>query len=255
MTGSEHTDGARAWHRAMIESVCDMVEPWEHGTVIRATSYPTYWNFNAVQVEGDPGLSAAELIAVADDKLADFEHRRVDFMDADAAAAVRAEFEAAGWLATRLVLMRHEGPLPPGPSLDVEQVDYDAVVALRRAWNAEDFPTIDQTSHMEDARKLSLARDARVILARIEGSDAVGFTQLEYIGRDAEITHAYVAAEQRGSGRGTALTRAAVEVAVDEVDNLWITADDEDRPKQLYERLGFRPAWTWVEFLRLPQSD
>ena len=27
---------------------------------------------------------------------------------------------------------------------------------------------------------------------------------------------------------------------------------DDDRPKRLYARLGFRPAWTKLELLRLP---
>jgi hypothetical protein len=29
-------------------------------------------------------------------------------------------------------------------------------------------------------------------------------------------------------------------------------ADDEDRPKELYARLGFRPVYTAMEFTRLP---
>jgi GNAT superfamily N-acetyltransferase len=252
MNEGELREAARGWQRAMVGTVCDVVEPWEHGTVLRATRYPTYWNFNVVEVEGDPGLSAAELIAVADEKLADFEHRRVDFENADAAEALRPDFEAAGWKAARLVWMRHQEPLPPGSSLAVEEVDYDAVVALRRAWNKEDFPEIDQSAHMADARELSMTRAARVI-ASIEDGEPVGFAQLEYIDGSAEVTHAYVAAEHRGSGRGTALTRAAIEAA-GPVDNLWITADDEDRPKQLYARLGFRPAWTSFEFLRTPPS-
>ena len=57
--------------------------------------------------------------------------------------------------------------------------------------------------------------------------------------------------EHRGDGRGTALTRAAIEAAGD-VDELWIVADDEDRPKHLYARHGFSPAWTSTEFLRAP---
>lgn len=137
---SQYEEQARRWRRAILESLCDVVEPWEHGTVFRATEYPNYWDYNVVQVAGDPGLSAAELIAVADDKLADFRHRRVDFLDADAGEAVRTEFEAAGWKATRLVWMHHDEPLPPGESLDVEEVDYKAVIELRREWNAEDFP-------------------------------------------------------------------------------------------------------------------
>lgn len=250
MSDGELDEGARRWQRAMIGTVCDVVEPWEHGIVIRATRYPTYWNYNVVQVEGDPRLSAVELIAVADAKLADFEHRRVDFENAEAADAVRAEFEAAGWMATRLVWMRHEVPLPPGAGLDVEEVDYDAVLALRRAWNEEDFPEIDQSAHMADARELAMTRDVRVI-ASVEGSEPIGYAQLEYIDGSAEVTAVYVSAEHRGSGHGTALTRAAIESA-GPVDNLWITADDEDRPKELYARLGFRTAWTSVEFLRLP---
>jgi hypothetical protein len=47
------------------------------------------------------------------------------------------------------------------------------------------------------------------------------------------------------------MTRAAIEAAGD-VRDLWIAADDEDRPKQRYAHLGFRPVWTAMEFLRLP---
>ena len=48
-----------------------------------------------------------------------------------------------------------------------------------------------------------------------------------------------------------AMTRAAIEAAGD-VRDLWIVADDEDRPKELYARLGFRPAWATMEFTRRP---
>ncbi len=136
----------------MQETLCDVIKPWEHGEVLLASDYPNYWNYNIVQVDGDPGISADELIAVADDKLARFEHRRVDFLDADAAEAVRGDFEAAGWKVSRLVWMLHSEPLPPGETLAVEEVDYDAVIDLRHEWNAEDFPGIDQESHLAEAR-------------------------------------------------------------------------------------------------------
>ena len=69
---------ARAWRHGQHEAVCDVLEPWEHGTVVRATRYPFYWDFNAVRVERDPGMEAAALAAVADEHLADAAHRRVD---------------------------------------------------------------------------------------------------------------------------------------------------------------------------------
>jgi pimeloyl-ACP methyl ester carboxylesterase len=47
------------------------------------------------------------------------------------------------------------------------------------------------------------------------------------------------------------LIRGAARAAGD-VGDLWICADDEDRAKQLYTRLGFRPALATIEFLLLP---
>ncbi len=79
----------------------------------------------------------------------------------------------------------------------------------------------------------------------------VAFAQLERVGAAAEIAGVYVHPEHRGGGLGTALTRAAIEAA-GSVRDLWIGADDEDRPKELYARLGFRPVWTVMEFTRVP---
>jgi GNAT superfamily N-acetyltransferase len=121
---------------------------------------------------------------------------------------------------------------------------------LRLAWYQEDFPDQDPGDYHADARDVSLSRGAMALVVR-EGREPVAFAQLERDGPAAEITHVYVHPEYRGAGRGTALTRAAVEAAGD-LQDLWITADAEDRPKELYARLGFRPAWMTMEFLRKP---
>ena len=44
---------ARAWRDAAHDAVCDVVEPWAHGTVVRATRYPGSYEFNAVRVEDE----------------------------------------------------------------------------------------------------------------------------------------------------------------------------------------------------------
>jgi ribosomal protein S18 acetylase RimI-like enzyme len=250
VSGPEAAARARRWRRAAIDAVCDVAEPWEHGTVFRASRYPSYYDFNLVWVEGDPGLGAEALIAAADEGLAGLEHRRLDFELADAAERVRVDLEGAQWEPTRLLWMRHEGALPPGPGLEVEEVDYDAVLELRLAWHQEDFPDLDSRAYLAHAREVAMTRDVQVIASR-DGDDLVGFAQLERSDGGAEVSQVYVRPEHRGSGRGTAITRAAIEAAGD-VDDLWIVADDEGRPKELYARLGFRPAWTSAEFLRAP---
>jgi GNAT superfamily N-acetyltransferase len=118
------------------------------------------------------------------------------------------------------------------------------------AWHLEDYPDQDPTARYAEARDVALRRHAQV-LAVLERDAPVAFAQLERDGDAAEITQVYVQPEYRGDGRGTAITREAISAAAD-VRDLWIVADDEDRPKQLYARLGFRPAWTAMQFLRLP---
>jgi GNAT superfamily N-acetyltransferase len=241
---------AWAWVHAAQDAVCDLIEPWAHGTVVRATRYPTYWDFNVVRVEEDPKLSVDALAAFADEALAGLAHRRVDLECAAAAESLRPGFKDLGWRTTRLVWMHHEGPAPPGPAIPVEPVPYEAVHDLRVAWHGEDFPGNALGEHLVHAREVALLRGTEV-LAVLDGGSPVAFAQSASDGRSTEIEQVYVSPDHRGKGLGTALTRAAIDAAGD-VEDLWIVADDEGRPKQLYSRLGFRPAWTAIEALRLP---
>src|SRR3954451_4714648 len=99
------TERARRWRRSALEAVCDVIERWAHGTVLRASRYPTYYDYNVVRVEDDRVLGADDLLAVAEAGLGALEHRRLDFELPAAAEPVRADLEAAGWQSTRLVWM------------------------------------------------------------------------------------------------------------------------------------------------------
>lgn len=246
---SDATERAREWRNALHAAVCDVIEPWEHGTVVLATRFPSYWSFNLVRVEDDPALDAAKLMEFADQALAGLEHRRFDFDVAAVVAAVRPDFEAAGWEVSPLVWMRHEEPLPQVAHLDVEVVPYDAVIGLRRAWHFDESDH-DPTEYLANAREVAQRRDVQV-LAVLDGESPVAFAQLEREGDAAEITQVYVHPDYRGGGRGTAMTAAAIEAASD-VRDLWIVADAEGRPRELYARLGFRPVWESAEVTRLP---
>ena len=230
-----------------------MREPWAYGIVRRATRYGSYFDFNGVLVEQDPAMSVEELMAFSDRALSGLGHRRIDFDVVAAGERYRAGFEALGWKATRLLWMHHEAPPPPGRDVVVEQVAYDCVYDLRAAWHRADFPTEDFAAHYPDAREVALRRGAQVLAVR-EAGRPVAFAQIARAADSAEITQVYVHPDYRGGGRGTALTRAAI-AASGYARDLWIVADDEDRPKQLYARLGFRPAWTTMEFLRLPEPQ
>ena len=236
----------REWRHSVFRTVCDELEPWEHGTIARLSAHPTYRQYNAVIVEGRPGLSAEELVAVAEDALGHLKHRRVDFEIADEAEGLRTDFEAAGWRTNRLVWMLHDEGAPSAPKIDVIEVPYDDVYDLRLLWHGDDPEDTDPTAFLSIAREVSMQRCARVF-AHFDAGEPVGYAQLE--GCDpaaAEVIEVFERPERRGQGIGTELTKAAI-AAAEEVDDLWICADYDGAPRRLYARLGFRPALATME--------
>jgi GNAT superfamily N-acetyltransferase len=167
----------------------------------------------------------------------------VDIEPVDVGKSLRAGFAAHGCESERLVWMRHDAARRPGPSgIEVQEVPYDATFALRASWLEEDFPNLQPRGYFEEAREVARTLGARVF-AVLEAGSPVAYAQLDHICRSAEIAQVYVRPDRRGRGLGTALTSAAIDAAGD-VDELWIVADDEGRPTELYARLGFRPAAT-----------
>ncbi|MEA2231638.1 MAG: hypothetical protein QOD83_1454 [Solirubrobacteraceae bacterium] len=53
---------ARAWRHGTHAAVFDVVQPWTHGTIVRATRYPNYFDFNVVRVEKDPAMNVQALV-------------------------------------------------------------------------------------------------------------------------------------------------------------------------------------------------
>ena len=241
---------ARDWYRGIHAEFCDVQEPWAHGTVVRASRWPDYYDLNAIRVEEDSGMSADELAAFADDVQGDLAHRRIDFEGAEGAEPLRRRFEELGWIVERLVWMRHETAPSPQPDIEVEEVPYGETYDLRISWLREDFPDHDMRVFIDQAREAAERRNAQVLAVR-EGATPIGYAQLEHHDGSAEIAQVYVHPGHRGRGLGTAITCAAIHAAAGARD-LWIVADDEGRPKELYERLGFVPEWTAIEATRLP---
>lgn len=238
-----------AWIRHEPETLCDRIDAWSHGTVYRCSRYPRYSNLNIVRVADDPGLDADRLAAFVERSLAGLDAYRVEFDDAAAAEPLRRDMEALGFMSMRLMWLRFEGPRPE-PGVGVTEVPYDEVEPLRAAWQREDYPGVDPTEYLAQSREVRLSLGVRT-LAMYDGSRPVAFAGLEPGHDEFEVAALYVAPEYRGQGRGTALTRAAI-AGGGPARSIWICADDEDRPKDLYQRLGFVPVLTTTRFMRLP---
>lgn len=232
-------DLAVACRHAQHHLICDRLEPWAYGTHVRASRFPTYFDFNCLRLEhGSP--PAAELLAAADELLGDLGHRKIEVEHAALGERLRPAFQAAGWRTERLVWMVLDGE-PDAPEGDVEEVDFAAIRPLRAEW-ANDFspeeiaafaPVEEEVARLLRCRCFVAGRDAFVLFS------------------PDEVRAVYTTPAARGRG----LARRLVGAAVRAMDGpAVIVADDEDSPKELYARVGFVPAWIMWEFVRRTSS-
>jgi GNAT superfamily N-acetyltransferase len=227
----------RRWHLPWKERVCEEARPFSHGTVFRSLRHPDYWEYNCIRL--DRPMEAGQMIAAADRELVGCPHRFVEWM-IPMPDRVVGELRARGWVANPLIFMLHDGSAPPEGGGELVAVDYDAVRELRDIWHREDFGehTETETFHTE-AREVAELAEVRVIAAVEEGRPT-GFAQVETHDGGSEVTQVFVRPERRGAGLGGALTARAIRVASDAAPDVWICAERDERPRRLYERLGFR---------------
>lgn len=236
--------------------MCDQRFAWEHGTVVALTTMPSYWDYNAVRVEGvDPGVGAAALLATVDRLQAKLAHRRIEFDDPVAGARLRGALEAAGYVCERLAWMRRAGPPPPAAP-GVNEVAFADTRELRARWHrgedwAGDEPAVSHFLTQQDA--VAAGRGLRAFAVREAGEPVAFATLLAPEGADAvEIEQVFAAPDRRGAGLGARLITGALAGGGREL--AWIVADEDGRPKRLYGRLGFVPAWLQYTFVRYPES-
>lgn len=231
---------------AQHELVCDRIEPWEHGTHVRATAFPTYHDFNCIRVEhGQPPVDA--LLRAADRLQAGLAHRRVDVEDETLGARLREGFDAAGWRTTRLVWMVLDGP-PAAPEQAVEEVAFRDIRPLRAEW-ADDFSPEEISAFAPVEEEVAARMGCRTFVVRVDGRVAA-FALWSAVTR--EIRLVYTSPAARGRGLARRLVGAAARACGSPVV---IAADDEARAKELYARIGFVPAWTAWEFTRRPTAS
>jgi ribosomal protein S18 acetylase RimI-like enzyme len=132
---------------------------------------------------------------------------------------------------------------PPGapPPDAVREAKREEILALDRQWLEEEFAqqggdAVDQLS--EYMHRQWDARPTRAFVS----PDATAMAKLWSDGTTAQVEDVYTRPDGRGQGHARALVSHLAALAASEGhDVVYIVADDDDTPKQLYERLGFAP--------------
>jgi GNAT superfamily N-acetyltransferase len=249
---------AVAFESAMRKRSAQRVIPFRFGHAYFNPKYPRVWDLNAVCVEArgevDPGEIASDAELLHHD--AGHAHRRVDALDDGVGATCKPFLTRLGWESDRLVHMAYRGGgdrTTASARVDEVKVEdlraFRAEIARSEPWT-EDEETV---SMLLDANVLwSEAGSARHFAVR-EGGKIVSATDLFSDGRTAQVEDVATSPHHRGKGLATAVVLRAVEEALASGHTfVFLIANDENGPKELYGRLGFEPIGHTWSFLRKP---
>jgi GNAT superfamily N-acetyltransferase len=249
-----------AFERRLLERLSTRVEPFEHGTAFFDEDYRDRYNSNFLLAEGPLTAVPAEALLEAADRLlgdAGYPHREVVVRDASQGERLAPAFGLDGYVVERNVIMMHRRPPDRTPDLAVEELRFADVRTLLLEINRrEPYSTSAEIVRLftDQHGKSERVIGARFFAARVEG-ELAGNCELYVDGLDAQVENVGTLEEFRGKGVARAVVWRAVEEArASGAQHVFIVADDDDWPKDLYARLGFdRIGRTW-QFIRWPEG-
>lgn len=231
-----------AFLRANLARTADELRPIEAGCVVSSPSLPAVWSLNQVRVALPLGFES--LVELADEQLEGCRYLQIAVENQDTGPALEDAFRAAGWKTEREVHMILSGE--PDRQVDtsiVTDAGEDEVAEVMRRWFAEDEPNSDALGQLVDfSRREARACRDRLLGVRSSDGQLVAVGKLRSDGRIAQVEDVYTVPSARGRGFARAVVTRAVGLARDAGhDLIFIPADDNDWPKELYARIGFRP--------------
>jgi predicted GNAT family acetyltransferase len=253
-----HLEAMLRFMRRTTELSADEVRSIRSGWVVKTPSLAAAWGLNHLRLSGR--MSFGEVLELTEKELGYLPYRHVVVEDKHAQRELEPAFTTAGWKADREVLM----VLAREPD---REIDTSAVVQLEDAslellmtrWTLEDHPdTKPETMRqlLDFFARETHARGDRGFAILDENGSAAAMTKLRTEGKVAQVEDVYTVPEARGRGYARTLVTRAVEVAkADAPELIFIMADDDDWPKELYARIGFERAGRLLQFHKeLPRS-
>jgi GNAT superfamily N-acetyltransferase len=258
-TATTDADFARAvaWERRAHEQIAERVEPLPYGMACFDERLPLVYFANLLWVTAGPGeVSGAQVMADADRLLAAFEHRWVVVDREPLWRTLSEEFAAAGWGVQTHVFMTHRrAPDRIVPLDGVREVAHDDLrPAELRYMESQPWCTSAEPARqvLEHHVRIGGALGERCF-AIYDGDVVCAYAKLRARAGIAQVEDVVVLEEHRGAGLGRRITSAALVAGLQlRPELMFIVADDEDWPKELYAKLGFEPAGRTRMFHRLP---
>lgn len=224
-----------------LAKTADEARPIEAGHVVLAPSLPAVWSVNQVRVALPLGFEA--LVELAEEQLATTPYLHIVVENQDTGPELAQAFRTTGWKVEReVVMVLSAAPDREADTSVVIDAGEDEVTELMRRWYSEDELRPGELEQLAafSSRESRACRDRLLGVRSVDGA-LLAITKLRTAGGIAQVEDVYTVPEARGRGFARALVSRAVELArAGDPDLIFITADDNDWPQQLYARIGFR---------------
>jgi ribosomal protein S18 acetylase RimI-like enzyme len=216
------------------------------GTAVFDDALPRRLDSNFLRVERE---ADAETVRSEAERLG----RRMIFVpDPSLGEPLAPFFKKRGWRVNRVVVMvQRRAPERETDLSLVREVPEEELRAARARLNAGEPWGSPEVLEQLFAGKRSIGEkvDARFFAVLVDGK-VVSYTDLYQDGTEAQVEDVGTLDEHRGNGYATAVVLAAIaEARRSGAEFVFLVADKEDWPKELYRRLGFDELGYYVKFV------
>jgi N-acetylglutamate synthase-like GNAT family acetyltransferase len=231
-------------------------EPWRFGTALFNENYLNRWDSNFLRVERPLGeTTVTELIAEADRVQREMRHREILVLDDAEGARMAMAFAEHGWEVDRIVTMALHGLPDRDPAIPIDEATFEEVRSLIVEVTRRAHPGASEAdaAMLADFRRVLIEKaDARFFVARVAG-ELAGCCELYVHDGVGQVEDVNTLQEFRNRGVARAFVlRAAHEARAVGADLVFLMADANDWPRQMYAKLGFEPVAQFWQFARPP---
>ena len=244
MTRDDALERIRAETFMLHEECAERIDAFRWGRVFTNRTHRRIWDFNFARVEREVGGEEVDdLIADVDAAMAGLGHRQVWMADDALGRKLGPLFSERGWKVERHVVMQllRDPDRRPDTSR-VIRVDENLAWPAREEWlrSYEDLADDETMTQLLSQYRIVNALRGGEDYGVVDDGKVVSFALLRSHEAVAEVTDVATLEPYRKRGLARACVWRVVERARELGDDVvFLVADDQDWPKDLYSKLGF----------------
>ncbi|MDQ3646109.1 MAG: GNAT family N-acetyltransferase [Actinomycetota bacterium] len=256
MTDPDALARIHTFERSVQEKLAERTVESRWGTYFFNDTFNRIWDLNGLRVMGYPDGIEVEAVRSEAEGMAEAEKRTPKLYVEEGALAseLAPGLTAAGWSTSRFMHMVHRGALPEeieGPR--VEQVSWGTLRPLVLESTGRQPYAQDPEDRRQLVDRVTALADALTVVFFMGYADGVpaSYCHLYSDGDTAQIEEVATLSEYRGRGLATVVVAQAMSYAAAAGhDFIYLVADADDWPKDMYAKLGFEPVGYSQDFYK-----